>query len=137
MSSILIVSEDACLLHAQTGSLERAGHLVELAPDVFRARDRLSGEACEIVVIDVRSPDGGMGLLIEQTRAAWPGCGVIALVERPDLGRTKVHQMGLWTPDVVLVHPIGGERLMRAVTDLADCLEAPASPEAATQGAVL
>lgn len=118
MSSILIVAEDPFLLHAQAGWLDRAGHRVEMAPDVFRARDRLSGDPCAMIVIDVRSPDGGMGLLIEQARAAWPSCVVVALVERPDVKKTKVHQMGLWTPDVMLVHPVTEQRLLGAVAEL-------------------
>lgn len=133
MLSILIVAEDPCLLHAQAGWLDRAGHAVELAPNVFRARDRLSGEPCNVVVIDVRSPDGGMGLLIEQARAAWPGCAVVALVERPDVKKTKVHEMGLWTPDVMLVHPVTEKRLLRAVAELPDS----ADSGGATAGAVL
>lgn len=134
MPSILIVAEDPRLLHAQAGCLDRAGHAVELAPDVFRARDRLSGEPCDIVVIDVRSPDGGMGLLIEQARAAWPGCAVVALVERPDVKKTKVHQMGLWTPDVMLVHPVTEKRLLQAVAELSEGAD---SAGAATARAVL
>lgn len=133
MASILIVAEDPRVLHAQTGWLDRAGHAVELAPDVFRARDRLSGERCDVVVIDVRSPDGGMGLLIEQARAAWPGCAVVAQVERPDVKRTKVHEMGLWTPDVMLVHPVTERRLLGALAELSQS----ADTAGATAGAVL
>ncbi len=135
MCSILIVCEDACLLHAQAGRLDRAGHRVELAPDVFRARDRLSGDPCDVVVIDVRSPDGGMGLLIEQARAAWPGCAVMALVERPDVKRSKVHEMGLWTPDATLVHPVPGERLVREVAKLSG--QARSAGDPAAKGSVL
>lgn len=118
MSSILFVSDDAPLVQSHARLLGDAGHAVEIAPDVFCARDRLSGEPCELVVIDVRSPDGGMGLLIEQARAAWPGCAVVALVQRPDVRRTKVHEMGLWTPDAVLVRPVSGEALVGAVCAL-------------------
>lgn len=119
MFRILIVGDDAPLVHSYARSLDDAGHRVELAPDVLRARDRLSGEPCEVVVIDVGSPDGGLGLLIEQARAAWPGCAVVALVRRTDIDRSKVHQMGLWTPDEMLVLPVSGGEVVRTVERLA------------------
>ena len=115
MSRILLVGDDAALVHSHTRALGDAGHRVELAPDVFPARDRLSGDACDVVVIDVRSPDGGLGLLIEQARAAWPDCTIVALVQRADVQRSKVHQMGLWTPDLVLVLPVSGAELARTI----------------------
>ena len=135
MSRILLVGDDAPLLHSHSRALGDAGHRVELAPDVFRARDRLSGDACDLVVIDIRSPDGGLGLLIEQARAAWTDCRVVALVHRADIHRSKVHQMGLWTPDLVLVLPISGGELARAIETV---IARPAQPRAANrQGAVL
>lgn len=134
MARILIVGDNAALVQAQTDLLEKAGHRVEAASDTFRARDRLSGEACDFVVIDVRSPDGGMGLLIEQARAAWPGCVVVAQVLRADLRRTKVHEMGLWTPDAALIHPVSAEDLLGTVTALSDRAAGPASTE---EGAAL
>lgn len=118
MASILIVSLDYALSQAQAGLLENAGHQVEITPSPFHARNRLSGEACQIVLIDVRSPDGGMGLLIEQAHAAWPGCAVIALVRCGDLRRSKVHEMGLWTPDASLVHPFSPDDLLGTVASM-------------------
>jgi DNA-binding NtrC family response regulator len=118
MASILIVGDDFPVVQAQAGRLHSGGHLVEVAQDIFRARDRLSGEPCDLVIIDVRLPDGGMGLLIEQARAAWPGCAVVALVQRADLRHSKVHEMGLWTPDAVLVHPVSTDDLARTVASL-------------------
>ena len=119
MLRVLIVGDDSSLLHMHAGPLDKAGHRVEIAADVFRARERLSGDPCDVVVIDARSPDGGTGLLIEQARAAW-GCSVVALVQRPDLRRTKVHEMGLWTPDAMLVHPVARDELVCAVAALGE-----------------
>lgn len=128
MFSILFVGEDTCLAQSCALWLNAAGHAVETATNIFRARDRLCGEACDVAVIDVRSPDGGMGLLIEQARAAWPGCRVIALVPPAGFSRSKVHEMGLWTPDSVLVHPIGEAALVSAIADLAPGGDAKETP---------
>lgn len=118
MPLVLIVGDDLTVLQRFAAPLRGAGHEVEVTADAFRARERLSGAPCDVVVIDARSPDGGTGLLIEQARAAWPGCAVVALVDRPDLRRTKVHEMGLWTPDAVLVHPVPAEELLGTVQTL-------------------
>lgn len=116
MASILIVGDDIALVQSQTELLERAGHRVEAAGNPFQARERLAGAACDFVLIDVRRPDGGMGLLIEQTRAAWPQCKVIAMVRPVDPHHSKVHKMGLWTPDLELTHPITPDDLLAALS---------------------
>src|SRR5690625_4459214 len=103
MASILIVGDDLALIQSQETLLMDAGHHVEVARDMFRAQERLSGPPCDFVLIDMRSPDGGMGLLIEQGRAAWKGCKVIAMLRRKKQPRSKVHEMGLWTPDRELI----------------------------------
>ena len=116
MASILIVGDDVALMQSQEKLLMDAGHQVEIARDMFRARERFSGPACDFVLIDVHSPDGGMGLLIEQARAAWEGCKVIAMLQRSDQQRSKVHEMGLWTPDRELIHPVGPAELLGALS---------------------
>lgn len=116
MASILIVGDDLALMQSQEKLLLKEGHRVETARDMFQARERLAGPPCDFVLIDVRSPDGGMGLLIEQARAAWEGCKVIAMLQRPDQGRGKVQEMGLWTPDRELIHPVAPADLLAALS---------------------
>lgn len=115
MASILIVGDDIALLQSQAKLLEEADHRVEIAETSFQARERLAGPACDFILIDLRSPDGGMGLLIEQARAAW-GCKVIAMVQNSEPQRSKIHEMGLWTPDLELVHPVEPADLLKALS---------------------
>src|SRR5690625_2137693 len=115
MASIQIVGDDVALMQLQEKLLIDAGHQIEIAPDMFQAQERLSGPPCDFVLIDVGSPDGGMALLIEQARAAWEGCRIIAMLRHSDQQRSKVHEMGLWTPDRELIHPVEPDELLRAL----------------------
>lgn len=119
MVRILIASDETALVRRHVDTLEKTGHHVEQVASLREARERLSGQPCDIVIIDICTPDGGAGLLIEQSRAAWPGSAVLVLIGKIDLRRTKIYQMGLWTPDATLTRPFSGEELVATVTGMA------------------
>lgn len=134
MTRILFVLDGIPIPRGHSEVLGNAGYTVEVAAEPLAARTRLAGRPCDVVVIDAERPDGGSGLLVGQTQAAWPDCAVLVLVQHADIGRTKVHEMGLWTPDCVLVKPVSDERLLKIVGALASERAAPAG-EVACAGA--
>lgn len=106
MASIILIGDVQVRMDGYALALEGIGHHVELCRTPHAARNRLGEPRADLVVIDVTSPDGGMGLLCGQVGAAWPGVTTLALVPYHDFSQTKLKQMGLWAPTEVLVHPV-------------------------------
>lgn len=119
MTLILLIGETHVRMDTYALALNATGHQVELCRSAYAARDRLFGIEPEMVIVDVTSPDGGLGLLCVQARAAWPRARILALTPYSDFSQTKLVQMGLWTPTEMLVHPVSAEQLvLRIVTML-------------------
>jgi CheY-like chemotaxis protein len=80
-SRILIVEDNAANLCLVRDILEFRGHEVDVATDVEQARQRLSLQRPELVVLDIQLPGGGGELLLRQIRAeaAWADLPVIAV----------------------------------------------------------
>ena len=131
MTEILIIGDERSLTNAYALALYRDGRQVETADGVFRARDRLAGPPVDLAIIDLPSADCSAGFLIEQARAAWPGCLVMVLVPMSGTKNSKLQQMGLFTPDAVLTHPVSPAHLVRSATSLLLCKRRPENPPAA------
>ena len=118
MADIVIIGENLARADAYGLALSDAGHEVEIFSDQAVARARLGRDPAQIAVIEVASTDGGPGLLVSQTKSAWPECLVIALTSSRDVETSKLREMGLWEPDLSLALPVAPARLVQAVQKL-------------------
>ena len=105
MADVVFIGANLARADAYGLALSEAGHEVEVFSDPVTARQRLGGEAADLAVIEVTSADGGPGLLVGQTRAAWPECRILALTALHEAETSKLSEMGLWNPDLSL--PVG------------------------------
>ena len=78
-ATILIVEDDDALRQLLADELAEHGYTVETAPGVQAARQYLSGHQCDIVISDLRLPDGNGMDLLESLRAQ-PGSPGIVLI---------------------------------------------------------
>ncbi|MFK7941704.1 MAG: hypothetical protein AB8B85_02140 [Paracoccaceae bacterium] len=118
MAEILLIGDTQVRMDSYALTLSAIGHDVELCGTLYAARDRLSGPAVDLAIVDVTSPDGGLGLLCGQIVAAWAKVRTLALTPYHDFSHTKLEQMGLWKPTNALVHPVSDVRLVQSVTQL-------------------
>jgi CheY-like chemotaxis protein len=116
MAKVLIVSETPARPDALALELVGLGFEVEAFGTAAKARDRLNGPAPDAVVVEVSCPNSGMGMLVGQARAAWPGTIIVALTTFGDAQDSMLDQMGLWHPDLTLPSRTGAVRLARQLT---------------------
>lgn len=126
MATIVLFDDLPAQADALGLALSGAGHSVEAFSRLDAARARLSASPAQLMVIAVRSTDGGPGLLVSQCRAAWPDCRVVAIVASDAPARSKISEMGLWEPDLVLTGPVAAQTLIDAVTRLESRPDPPA-----------
>ncbi|MEM6621184.1 MAG: hypothetical protein AAF674_03080 [Pseudomonadota bacterium] len=117
MSRIVIIA-DARLGHVWSSALARDGHDVVCVSDSLSFQSLFEGDSYEIVIIDIDRPDWGETMLIPQVRAAWPDSKIVAVVANYDFRNSAVYQMGLWTPDQVLLKPLAIRLLCTTVSFL-------------------
>ena len=118
MAQILIIGEAVARADALALALSEKGHEVEILCDPAQARARLGNDPADIAIIEVSSTDGGPGMLVGQTKAAWPECRIIALTASRDVETSKLVEMGLWDPELTLAAPVDPAQLVRAVARL-------------------
>lgn len=114
MTNIAIVAEPG-LSSTWATALSADGHVVQTFADSLGAQELFSQERFDILIIDIENADFGETMLIPQVRASWPDCKIIAIVSSYMFRSSAVYQMGLWTPDQLLLKPIS-TRLLLATT---------------------
>lgn len=117
MSLIAVIANPSTAM-PWSQELEADGHKVAChwGPDSSEAL--FSGDAPEIVVVDIENPEWSESMLIPQSRAKWPDCKVIAVVSSYEFRCSAVYEMGLWKPDQLLLKPLAPRLLAATVTFL-------------------
>lgn len=114
MASILIIG-DTRTHSSWAGVLERDGHSVEVAEHSLSIHDRFAGDPVDIFIVDIMNADWGEAMLIPQARATWPECRTIAVASSYAFRSSAIFQMGLWTPDQLLIKPVNPRVLSATV----------------------
>ncbi|MEM7057451.1 MAG: hypothetical protein AAF557_07675 [Pseudomonadota bacterium] len=117
MASILIVG-DARTNSSWCEVLHREGHSVECCENAIEFQSRFASDPVDIFIVDVTHADWGEAMLVPQVRAAWPDCKIMAISSNYAFRSSAVYQMGLWTPDQLLIKPINPRVLCATVSFL-------------------
>lgn len=117
MASTLIIGNTATT-ESWSIALAREGHDVETCSGTLEFQERFSGSAVDIFIVDVTHADWGEAMLIPQARATWPDCKIIAVASNYEFRSSAVYQMGLWTPDQLLIKPLNPRVLTATVAFL-------------------
>lgn len=117
MAAILVVGETR-MNRSWAEVLERDGHSVETSENALTFQDRFAGDPVDVFIVDVTHADWGEAMLIPQARAAWPKCRIIAVASTYAFRSSAVFQMGLWTPDQLLIKPVNPRVLSATVAFL-------------------
>ena len=117
MCKIAIVA-DPSLSTGWARILSADGHTVDTFDDPWEYQNQLSNEERDIVILDVTNPNFGETMLIPQTKSAWPNCRTIAVVSSYTFRSSAIYEMGLWTPDQLLIKPVDPRLLTATVSFL-------------------
>lgn len=117
MASILIVG-DARANSLWCDILHREGHSVESCENSVNFQSRFASDPVDIFIVDVTHADWGEAMLIPQVQAAWPKCKILAISSSYAFRSSAVYQMGLWTPDQLLIKPVNPRVLCATVAFL-------------------
>lgn len=117
MASILIVG-DARSNSAWCDILRLEGHSVEVCENSIEFQSRFATDPVDIFIIEVTHADWGEAMLIPQIRAAWPNCRIVAVASSYAFRSSAVYQMGLWTPDQLLIKPVNMRVLCATISFL-------------------
>jgi len=109
MPSILIVDDEANIVASLERALAREGHQVEGAASAAEARARLA-EARDVVLLDVRLPDGDGLALLEEIMTSAPETVVIMMSGHATIDlAVRATRLGAWD---FLEKPVSLERLL-------------------------
>ena len=117
MASVLIVG-DARGHPEWCENLRLDGHSVETCENSLEFQSRFAADPVDIFIVDVMNADWGEAMLIPPIRAAWPDCRILALASSYAFRSSAVFQMGLWTPDQLLLKPVNPKVLCATVSFL-------------------
>jgi two-component system nitrogen regulation response regulator NtrX len=117
MPSILVVDDEANIRSSLSGVLSREGHQVDTAGTLADAR-RFLREAYDVVLLDVRFPEGNGLDLLAEVRADAPETTVIMMSGNADL-ETAVRATRLGAYDF-LEKPLSLDRLLVLLRNAAD-----------------
>ena len=117
MASILIVG-DARSNATWCEVLRLDGHSVDTCENSIEFQSRFVNDPVDIFIVDVTHADWGEAMLIPQIRAAWPNCRIVAISSNYAFRSSAVYQMGLWTPDQLLIKPVNLRVLCATVSFL-------------------
>jgi CheY-like chemotaxis protein len=116
MAHVLLVDDEADVLHVFGRFLESGGHTITYGQPGAALRFALEQVPYDIVVTDMSMPDFDGEAIAEWVSQHRPGVPVIAVTGNPM--RSDGH--GLHRFSTVLVKPIGREHLLSAVTRALD-----------------
>lgn len=117
MAAILIIG-DSATTRSWAEALVSAGHSLESRSTAFEAQDRLAEMPVDILIVDIANADCAEAMLIPQARAAWPDCKIVVATPNHDFRSSAVYEMGLWSPDQVLLKPLNIKLLRATVSFL-------------------
>src|SRR2546429_9975097 len=106
MARLLVVDDEQSMRVMLEARLAKAGHAVEVAPDVIGVERALAASEFDVVITDLRMRTGGGGLAaLPQGERGQGGGGVILLTALggdgrpgPALGRVGHRDVGKWPP---------------------------------------
>ncbi|MEO1493978.1 MAG: hypothetical protein AAFV19_17635 [Pseudomonadota bacterium] len=107
MASILIIGDGASIPNWAT-ALRQDDHTVETLPSAMDLPGALEDwyDPIDIIIVDVANPDSGEAMPIAQAQSLWPGCKIIAVTSGYSFRGSAFFQMGLWSPDQLLLKPL-------------------------------
>ncbi|WP_199796960.1 sigma-54 dependent transcriptional regulator [Erythrobacter sp. NAP1] len=117
-AKVLIVEDSASLALGYAAQLEDAGHEVSLCETLAEARRSLSGEAFDVVLLDLQLPDGDGLTLFDALTGSKGNPAVIVVTADGSLNRA-IAAMRLGAYDF-LVKPVSGVRLLSTVGNAAE-----------------
>ncbi|MBI4614132.1 MAG: sigma-54-dependent Fis family transcriptional regulator, partial [Planctomycetes bacterium] len=112
--TILLVDDDEGLRESLERSVRRKGHEVQCASRVAGALERLRSEKIDLVLLDMKLPDGSGLDVLTQARSLDPEILVVVMTAYPDV-KTAVRAMKEGAADF-LVKPFDLEELHRVVS---------------------
>jgi DNA-binding response OmpR family regulator len=89
-----------------------------MIPHFLDFSEMAQGLNIDIMVVDVANPDSGEAMPIPHARAAWPQCKILAITSGYAFRSSAFYQMGLWSPDQLLLKPINLRILTATVSFL-------------------
>lgn len=117
MSNLALVANPA-LATSWAEILCTDGHTVDTFTNPMETQGLFSHDHFDILIIDVENPDFGETMLIPQTRSKWPDCKIVAVVSSYMFRTSAVYEMGLWSPDQLLLKPLESRLLLATVSFL-------------------
>ena len=105
MASVLIIG-DLSVVRVWMDALASYGHTVEHSAGGLEFQERFDGDPVDIFIVEIANADWGEAMLIPQARAKWPDCKVIAVAANYGFRSSAVFQMGLWSPDQLVLKPV-------------------------------
>lgn len=107
MASILIIGDGAAV-PTWVSALRQQDHSVETLSNAMELPAALEDwyDPIDIIIVDVANPDSGEAMPIAQAQSLWPGCKIIAITSGYSFRGSAFFQMGLWSPDQLLLKPI-------------------------------
>jgi len=113
--SILIVEDEALIRDLIKTYLEPVGCLITEVGDLAAARKTFSGAAQDVVLLDLRLPDGSGLDLLPEIRKHWPGTRVIILTGD---GSIETAEAAYEQADVFLLNKPFDAEMLRTVLEL-------------------
>jgi DNA-binding NtrC family response regulator len=119
MASILIIGDSASVPN-WVSALRQNDHSVETLPSALELPKALEDwyDPVDIIIVDVANPDSGEAMPIAQAQSIWPGCKIIAVTSGYSFRGSAFYQMGLWSPDQLLIKPLNIRILCATVSFL-------------------
>lgn len=106
---VLVVDDDASVRHTCSSAAEAMGFAVASADSVARAREVLRHRKIDVVLLDLKLPDGGGLTLLEQVKALYPDTAVVVMTAFATVS-SAVEAMRIGARDY-LTKPFGLEEL--------------------------
>jgi len=113
--SILIVEDEPLIRDLIKTYLKPVGCLMTEAGDLADARKMFAGAAPDVVLLDLRLPDGNGLSLLPEIRQHWPGTRVVILTGD---GSVETAEAAYKQDDIFLLNKPFDAEMLRAVLEL-------------------
>jgi two-component system, NtrC family, response regulator AtoC len=113
--SILIVEDEPLIRDLIKTYLEPVGCLMTEAGDLAEARKTFAGAAPDVVLLDLRLPDGSGLSLLPEIKSQWPGTRVVILTGD---GTIETAEAAYKQGDVFLLNKPFDAEMLRTVLEL-------------------